>query len=686
MLLGGNLFAQQLMSFEEASAKADEYLSKMSIEEKLTLTHGYRSFFFPGLPERGIPYVYLSDASQGVNIRKSLLGDDIVKQLDSSTAFPAPIMLAATFNKDMAYDYAKAIGEECRAGGVEVLLGPGLNIYRNARCGRNFEYFGEDPWLTSRITENYVKGMQSTGTVSCLKHFLGNQTEFYRRRSNSIISERAINEIYLPGFKAGIDAGAGMVMTAYNLLNGEWCGQSEYVIKELLRGRLGFKGGVMSDWTSITDWEKVIHSGQNIEMPGRKYFFLDKTAEDLYREGTVSEKDIEDMIRPMMAACIAFNLYDREKYMPQLLENMPAHASLARQVASEGVVLLKNEAILPLDASSDAKILLTGKFLDKIPAGLGSAEVKGYGHVTLSQALKEKFGDRLIVKDRASKEEIASYDVVILNVGILDSERIERYFSLPTKEEEYAREVVAANPNTVVIVNAGSAIRMTSWNDRAAAILFAFYPGQNGMSAVADVLSGDVNPSGKLPMTIEREFKDSPAFNTVPNGANLNTHGNTNEDFIQIYDVNYDEGVLVGYRWYESKNIRPLYPFGFGLSYTDFELSDMKLSAKKVGKDDSVRLSVSLKNTGNMTGAEVVQLYVSECSPTVVRPVKELKGFEKVMLEPGKKAKITFELKTSDMAFWDEETKDWKLNSGEYLLSVGTSSADIVLTAGLTVE
>lgn len=671
--------SQQLMSWEEADKKAGELLDKLSIEEKLKLTHGERSFFFPGI-EGKLPYIYLSDASQGVNIRKALLGDDLVKQLEVSTAFPAPIMLASTFSPELAYEYAKAIGEECRAGGVEVLLGPGVNIYRNSRNGRNFEYFGEDPYLVSRLAESYITGMQSTGTASCMKHFLCNQTEFYRKRSNSVVSERALHEIYLPAFQAGVDAGVAMIMTAYNQLNGEWCGQSEYVIKDLLRRRLGFKGGVMSDWTSIYDWRKVIQSGQNIEMPGRKYFFLDKTAEELYAEGLVSEAEIERMIRPMLATCIAFGLYDRDKYKPELLSKLPEHKELAQKVASEGIVLLENNGVLPIK-SNVSSILLTGKFLDKLPAGLGSAEVKGYDIVTMAAALKAEFGSKLTVKQTVSSEEAAKYDIVIVSAGTEDKEAVERYFALPQKEEDYVRSMVNANPNTIVIMNTGSGTRMLGWNKKAAAVLYAWYPGQNGMSALADVLSGKVNPSGKLPISIEREFADSPAVNTVPEGAGL-IADNPNEPFFNVYDVNYEEGILVGYRWYDTKGIKPLYPFGYGLSYTEFEMSSLAANVKK----DDIELSLIIKNTGSVSGSEVIQVYVSECLPTTLRPIKELKAFKKVYLDPGQKTKVNLVLKKSDLAFWDEHTSDWKLNSGSYRILIGNSSDNIILEKEINIK
>ena len=265
--------AQQVVAWDEAYRQADARIAQLTLDEKISFMRGYSSFFFYGVPEKGMPYIYLSDATQGVHMRDNLSDPTMVRQLERSTAFPCPISLAATFNPSLAYRYAEAVGEECRAGGIEVLLGPGMNIYRNSQNGRNFEYMGEDPLLASAMVAEYVKGMQSTGTVACLKHFICNETEFYRRRSNSIVDERALHELYLPPFKAGIDAGVGYVMTSYNRLNGEWAGQNADLIRRILRGELGFRGCVMSDWSSVNDTEKVVKSGQNVEMPGRKEFF-----------------------------------------------------------------------------------------------------------------------------------------------------------------------------------------------------------------------------------------------------------------------------------------------------------------------------------------------------------------------------------------------------------------------------
>ncbi len=669
------LSAQQKMTWDEAYQKADELISKLTLEEKIGMTRGFSKFFINGSPEKGMPYMYLSDASGGVHLRPNLPASHTLEQLEKSVAFPAPIMLAATFNDALAEAYGRAVGEECRAGGVEVLLGPGVNIYRTSRCGRNFEYMGEDPLLTSVITSEYIKGMQSTGTAACVKHFVANNTEFYRKRSNSIVDERALYEIYMPAFQAAVDAGVAFIMTSYNQLNGEWAGQSEFVIKDLIRGHLGFCGGVMSDWDSIFSLENMLKSGQNLEMPGMDW---KEGIPELMAQGKFSEEDLNVMIRPIVATCVAFGLYDRPKY-DKSLAKYEEHEQVAYNVAAEGTVLLENNGILPLDRAGKT-ILLTGKFLNEPPRGRGSAYVEGYDFVGLPAAVKAEFGDDVIVVPVADDQQIKSADVVLLSVGTIDSEARERPFALPAGEEAYIRKVVEANPNTVVIVNSGSGIRMTDWAGKAAAVIYNWYPGQNGLRALADVLSGDLNPSGKLPMTIEKDFADSPAVNSYPADVELPSETGYVYWSDVIYDVKYEESVLVGYRWYETKGIEPLYPFGYGLSYTDFSLDKVKLSSSRMKDGKTLTVKVKVTNTGERAGSEVVQVYVSEKKPTVLRPKKELKAFKKVNLRAGESAVVELELDTQDLAFWNDEIHSWDANRGEYVISVGTSSADIACT------
>ncbi len=659
---------------------ADTKLKKLALNEKLEMTVGYEEFFFPGFPKKGIPYLYLSDATKGVHLRPELKDTVHIRQLDRSTAFPAPIMLAATFNPALSYEYGKAVGEECRAGGVELLLGPGVNLARNSQCGRNYEYLGEDPFMVGRMAAGYIKGLQSTGTAACIKHFIGNETEFYRRRTNSIIDERTLHEIYMRPFKDGIDAGVAFVMTSYNQLNGEWTGESRHTIDTLIRRDLGFKGAVISDWRSVYDHEKTVKSGQNSIMPGSREIRNDIA--DLVKSGKLTESDIDNMIRPLLATCHAFGLYDREKYMPALLEKFPEHERISMRTAEEGTVLLKNNGILPLENLQDKKILVTGNYLDMDFNWVwASADVKGYNQITWRQALQKEFGDNVTFVSKPTDTQIKEADAVIVSTGTVDREAYERPFDLPKAENRRLKRITSLNPNTVVVVFSGSGVKLTDFADDAAAIVYGWYPGQNGMEAVAKVLTGRVNPSGKLPLTIEKDFGDSPAKDVMPEGAKFYTKL-VNERMITPFDVNYDEGILMGYRWYDTKGIEPLYPFGFGLTYTDWEIAKPSVKVK----DGRVIVKSRLKNTGNRDGAQVVQVYVSEKNPMVVRPLRELKGAKKIFLPASKSETFEIIFDVEELGYYDTDSHGWKVNPGEYIISLGTSSRDILHESTINIK
>jgi beta-glucosidase len=662
------------VSYEEADRRAQAVLDKMTIEERLQIITGHNSFYIRGFPQYGIPELYLADATQGVNIRRNLSD-----QLEKSVAFPAAIGLAASWNAGLAYEYAKSVGEECRAGGVAVLLGPGMNIYRSSQTGRSFEYFGEDPHLAARMIGRYVTGVLDTGTIPTLKHFAANNTEFHRRTSNSIVDERTLHEIYLPAFKAGIDAGAMAVMTSYNQINGEWTGQSRKVITELLRQTLGFRWLVMTDWWSVWDAEKVIESGQDLEMPGEKYLKAD--ADRLLKAGKVSQAGIDRMAKSIIRTEIAMGLHDRPVRDPYFLGRFPEHEKVALTAGREAVVLLKNRGeILPLRKEGREKILLTGKFVEELARGGGAADVQGYDLVTLLAALQASYGSRLEYVKQPSDERIKGADVVLLSTGTKDSEGWDRPFALPEVEEKNVSRVVGLNPRTVVIVNSGGGLQMTAWSDRAAAIVYAWYPGQSGNRALAEVLCGDVNPSGKLPITIEKRFEDSPAYGYLPAGAKLYTGWGPDNDMSQpIVDVHYKEGVFVGYRWYEARKIEPLYAFGHGLSYTSFEYKNLALSSAELSDEGRLSVEFTVTNTGKLAGAEVAQLYLGAVSPSVPRPVKELKGFSKLTLKPGESRVVRIRLTPQEFAFWDVATHAWRAEPGEYRILVGGASDRTVL-------
>jgi beta-glucosidase len=668
------------VSFDDAGARADALLAKMNRAQKLALISGHNAFYLRGFPELGIPQLYMSDASGGINIRRNASA-----LLEKSVAFPNPLALAATWNPGLAYHYARSIGEECRAGGVAFLLGPGMNLYRHAQYGRNFEYFGEDPFLAARIAERYVTGVLDTGTIPTIKHFIANETDHYRRTSNSIVDERTLHEIYLPAFQAAIATGAMAVMTSYNLLNGEWCGQSRAVIHDLLRGKLGYKWLVMTDWSSVWDAKKIIQSGQDLEMPGDK--FLKADADRLLSAGEVSDAEIDRMVKSILRTTIAMGLHDRPVHEAYFASKFAEHEQVALQTAREAVVLLKNNGVLPLRPGAAKKILLTGRFVEKIARGLGSAEVDGYNHVTLLDALRKTYGDALQHVVNPTDEELQSADVVLLSTGMQDSEGWDRPFALPADDEERVRRTVAVNPRTVVIVNAGGGIQMTAWNDRAAAIVYAWYPGQNGNSAVAEIVSGVTNPSGKLPITIERRFEDSPGYGYIPEGEKLYVSWNADNDMSHpVTDVVYREGVFVGYRWYEHKKIAPLYAFGHGLSYTTFAYSDLRITPAAMPLDGRVSVEFTVTNTGKVAGSEVAQIYLRDPEAPVPRPEKELKGFNRVALAPGESKVVRVRFTAREFAYWDVKAHAWHSDARTYAFLIGPASNHILLEGSVTLQ
>ena len=676
--------AFQPLSYELADKKADSVLALMTTEEKIAYIGGDRSFFLRPIPRLNLSEVYMTDATQGVHIRDKFRDNDLSKyQLEKSTAFPCPLALTATWNTALANTYATAIGEECRGGGIGILLGPGMNCYRISQCGRNFEYFGEDPFLRSRFIEAFVKGVQSTGTVATLKHFVANNTEFFRRKSNSIIDERTLHEIYLPPFKAGIDAGAQAVMTSYNLLNGEWCGESEYVINTILRKQLGFRWLVMTDWWSVYNGEKVVKSGQNLEMPQAVAL---KDIQTLLNDGKVKMEDIDRMVKSILRTYFAMKLSDQKMNLPDSAMYND-HESIALQTAREGIVLLKNDNnILPLKKDVK-KILLTGEYVVKLAIGGGSAEVKGFNHRLMIGELKAEFGDRLVYEKNPSIEQIKSADVVLCNVGTDDSEGRDRPFALPENQEKRVLDCVNNNQNTIVIVTSGSGIRMTNWNIKAKALLYAWYPGQIGNKALAEILSGKTNPSGKLPISIEKEFKDSPGFGYIPAGEELMKEWNgKKEKDHSVFDVNYKEGIFVGYRWYESKKIETLYPFGFGLSYTSFDYSNLTVSKETISEKDTLTVSFTVKNSGSRKGMEIAQVYVEDVESSVPRPVKELKAFKKVELNIGETVGVQVKLAKQAFAFWNPKTNDWYVEKGKFVIHIGAATNDIRLSKEIVIN
>lgn len=683
-----------VVSEEIALERANDIVQKMSLDEKLDMIKGYEGFFIKGYEQYGIPDIYLSDASQGVNIRESFNGSNLSDYaLEKSVSFPNTLELAATWNPPLAHQYANSIGEECRAAGIGVLLGPGMNIYRNSQNGRNFEYMGEDPYLAAKMIEQYIVGVQNTGVMATLKHFVANNTDYSRRASNTVVSERALHEIYMPAFKSGVDAGVMAVMTSYNQINGQWAGQSDYVINYLLRDQLGFNHLVMTDWWSVNDAEALVKSGQDLEMPGGESM---EDLKKLVKKGTVDVKDIDRMCLSILKTITQMGYLDAPIKDTTYLANFEQHEQVALNTAREGIVLLRNENnILPVMEGSEKNILITGMFVTRNIYGGGSGEVDGYNIVTILDALTKVYPN-ITYREYATEEELKQADIVMVNVATWDYEGSDRHFAISKEQEALVQLASKTNPNTMVIVSSGGGIRMSDWNE-VKAIVYNWYPGQIGNVALAEVLTGKTNPSGKLPMTIEKEFEDSPAFGYLPEGAKFMCDHPSYLDLdapkseinrwsldtrIQdapnlLYDVEYKEDVLVGYRWFDTKNIEPLFPFGFGLSYTEFTLEEAQLSSTEMTENETLKISVKVTNTGDQAGATVAQIYVGEKNPTLTRPLKELKAFKKVMLQAGESKVIDLNLNKEAFAYWNPDTKAWTVNKGSFDIYIGESSMDI---------
>jgi len=652
---------QQTIDPDRLERQARQLLNELTEAERFDFVRG-TGFAIRGVPRLGLPSIEFHDAGAGLRIdrRRPL-------EISQTTSYPATLVLASTWDTELAYAYAQAIGHEFRAAGSAVILGPGLNIHRVSLNGRNLEYMGEDPFLTSRLVEAYVKGAQSTGVAATLKHFVANNHETGRKRVNVIMDDRALREIYMPGFQAGIDAGAWGVMSSYNLLNGEWAGQSHPVITEILRNEMGFKWLVMTDWRAVYNGVKVAQSGTDLEMPEGAE--LEKNRAEL-----VGTPEIDRMALSILRTGIASGIYEmlsRDTLRkPTLWEKLPEHAELARQVNHEGIVLLKNNGILPLQDATPAHILVTGNNAERrFLTVVGSGRVNGYNPVLYAEEITKRFPDSQVIVTNAPHDElIQQSDLVLVFAGFeREGEGNDRTFLLD--DNDLIARSVALNSNTIVTITTGGAVG-TDWHNEAAAILQAAMGGQTAAPALADILTGVVNPSGKLPYSFEKNFEHSPAFPVESTGRIL-------VDNIAAYDHPYKEGIYVGYRWYDKKNIEPRYPFGHGLSYTTFSYTDLQVERK----GEQVLVHFTITNTGKRLGREIAQVYVSDPKASIERPPKELKSFQKVTLDPGESQPITITLDTRAFSYWCPEARDWVVSKGPFDIHVGASSRNIHLTS-----
>lgn len=691
--------------------RVEDALSRMTLEEKVKILHAQSKFSSAGVPRLGIPELWTTDGPHG--IRPEVLWDEWEQAEwtnDSCVAFPALTCLAATWNEEMSALYGKSIGEEARFREKDVLLGPGVNIYRTPLNGRNFEYMGEDPFLASKMVVPYVQEVQKNGVAVCVKHYALNNQESRRHEYDAVVDDRALYEIYLPAFKAAVqEGGAWSIMGAYNYYKGQHACHNEYLLNDILKGEWGFDGVVISDWGGTHDTDQAITNGLDLEFGtwtdgltmgatnGYDAYYLAEPYLAKLREGTASEDVLNDKVRRVLRLMFRTAM-NNDKPFGSLCS--PEHYEAARRIAGEGIVLLKNDNdVLPIDLSSAGKIAVIGENAIKMmTVGGGSSSLKAQHECTPLEGLIAAAGDKIVyergyvgdvsgsyngvvtgqdLSESRSEEQLIAdavalaktADAVIFVGGLnkashQDCEDSDRYhLELPYAQDKVIEALAEVNPNLAVVIISGNAVAMP-WVDKVNAIVEGWYIGSQMGNALADVIFGKVNPSGKLPFTFPAKLED--------NGAHA----------LGAYDpqdlsVEYKEGIYVGYRWAEKQNIKPLFAFGHGLSYTDFTYGEAKCIKPSVKAGSNVKVSIDVTNSGKVAGKEVVQLYIGDEESSLERPVKELKGFRKISLEPGETKTVTFEIEPDMLKFFDDAKHEWVLEPGRFTAYVGSASDDI---------
>lgn len=704
-------FSQQPVYLDETKPvdeRIEDALSRMTLEEKIAMCHAQSKFSTPGCPRLGIPEIWMSDGPHGV--RMEFVWDDWQHAHwtnDSCTAYPALTCLAATFNPELSYRYGKALGEEARFRRKDIILGPGVNIYRTPLSGRNFEYMGEDPYLSSVMEVPYIRGVQENGVAACVKHFVLNNQEKWRDTINVVVSERALNEIYLPAFKAAVtEGGVWAVMGSYNKYKGEYCSHNDTLINEILKKEWAFDGVMLTDWGSAHNTNEAALNGLDLEMgtwtngltwgisSAYDKYFLAKPFLEKIKSGELPESLLDEKIRRILRLCFRTNMNRQRPLGRKLTEE---HTDIARKVAEEGIVLLKNEKdFFPIRPGRYKKIAVIGEnAVKKLTEGGGSSELKAHREVSPLQGLVDKYGAEHIVYSMGyasgapdySRELPSGYDAdslvrsavavakaadVVLFFGGLnknfqqDCEGDDRKsMDLPFGQDKLLDEILKVNKNVGVIIVSGNAVSMP-WLDKVNGLMQSWYLGSEAGNATARVISGEVSPSGKLPFSIPRRLED--------NGAHYFGEKSYPGDGKTIY---YMDDIFVGYRWHDTRKIPSLFPFGYGLSYTEFKYGEVSTDRKVYAEADTVKVLVKITNTGSMAGAETVQLYVSQDSPSLSRPVKELKGFRKQFLNRGEEKTVTLEIPVKDFALYDDRVSRWVVEPDKYTLQVASSSRDI---------
>lgn len=655
-------------------------VSQMTLEEKAKFCSGADFWHVEGLERLGIPSVMVTDGPCG--LRKQA-GETDHLGLNASVkaiSYPTGSCIACSFDRQLIRESGEYLGEECQAEDVAVLLGPAVNIKRSPLCGRNFEYFSEDPYLAGELSAAYINGVQSKNVGTSLKHFAANSQEHRRMTSSSEVDERTLREIYLPAFEKSVkESKPWTVMCSYNKLNGTFASENHRLLTEILRDEWGFKGAVVSDWGAVNDRVKGVPAGMDLEMPGPGTGNTEKLIAAV-KAGEMQESDLDTAVERILDFVFKYT----QNRKPDTKFDYERDHEKARQMAAESMVLLKNDGILPL--KKDEKVAFIGKFA-KEPRfqGGGSSHVNSYKVSGSVEAAKE-YGvtyaqgydtktqepDGALIAEAVKTAQEAQAAVVFIGItDAMESEGFDRAdMKIPACQQKLLEEIIKVQPNTVVVVECGSAIEMP-WIDGVRGVLYAYLGGEAVGLAVVDLLYGKANPCGKLAETFPVRLEDNPSY------LYYLGEGDRTE---------YREGIFVGYRYYDKKNIDVLFPFGHGLSYTKYEYSDIALDKTAMKDTDTLTVRMKVKNIGDRTGKEIVQLYVADDQSSVIRPLKELKGFEKVELAPGETKTVTFTLDKRSFAYYNVDIKDWHVESGDFTIMIGKSSRDIQLCAKVSVE
>lgn len=702
---GGKYSAYNNFSNPSVEKRIDSIVSVMTLEEKVAMLCGNGLFSSAGVERLGIPELHYTDGPFGI---REELGKNSWAPLgwktDSATFFPTGSALAATWNPELAYKYGTGIGEEAKTRGKDILLGPAVNITRTPVNGRTFEYFSEDPLLNAKLTVGYIKGVQDRGVAACVKHFAVNNQETNRGAVDVKLDERTLREIYLPAFKAAVtEAGVYTVMSAYNKIRGHYCAENDYLLNKILRDEWGFKGFVMSDWGGTHSTVNSALNGLDVEM-GTKLFFNNKLLEAV-KKGDVPVSVIDEKVRRILR--VNFFAHSTPAPAEGSVVSTPAHGKIVYDVALQSIVLLKNSAnLLPLNLKNVKSIAVIGdNATHKHAFGGFGAGVKARYEVTPLDGLKAKVGSKAVLNVvqgykpkflprkgqgfgkeldntpnmdliKEAVEAAKKSDVAIIFAGTnhdVETEATDRKdIELPFGQDELIKAVSAVNKNTIVVVVAAAPCNLKPTSDVCSTIVWSWYNGSQGGNALADILLGNANPSGRLPLSFPVKLEDSPAHAL--------------KAFPGDRTVTYAEGILVGYRWFTTKQIKPMYPFGYGLSYTSFQYSGLKTDKPAYSRTDSITVTLKIKNTGKRAGMETVQLYAGKPDSKVLRSVKELRAFKKVEVGAGKESAVTMKIAVSDLAYFDESQMKWVVEPGTYSLMAAASSEDVKGTVSVKIQ